>query len=105
VVGRDAQRDDVARPLPLARRGDRLAHRRAERRLVADHVVRGERPDDRARVPPLDDGGGEADRGRGVARRRLGDEVRRRETGQLLGDGGRVGGPGDERDAVRAGER
>ncbi len=60
---------------------------------VGDHVVGGEGADDGVGVLPLEQGGGEADRGHRVARRRLGEHGARAERGQLLGDRARCGRP------------
>ena len=103
--GRRAARLDAdgGHPPRLRQRG-RLAHGADEGGLVGDGVVGGEGADDRpAAVTGGDDGGGQADGGHGVARGGLGQQVLARQAGQLVGDGGQVGGPGDHAD--RGGHR
>ena len=56
-------------------------------------------------LAPLQDGGGQADRGRRVARLRLEHDVRVGERRQLRLDGGAVRAAGDDHDALLAGER
>ena len=82
--GGDADRGDV----PGARGLHRLPHRFDECDLAADHMVGGERTDDDvAAVAPRQHGGGECDRRRRVAWRRLGEDLVRADFGQLFAHG------------------
>ena len=66
--------------------------RRANAVGVGDHVVGGEGAHDGVGVAPLQQGGGQADRGHRVARRRLGEHRVAGQPGQLRG-APRRGGP------------
>jgi hypothetical protein len=84
---------------------DRLGDGVVEEVLTADHVVGGERADDHAGLAALEDRGGEADRGGGVARLALEDDVEVLEALQLALDGGAVRATGNDHDAVGARDR
>ncbi|GMA88247.1 hypothetical protein GCM10025868_34970 [Angustibacter aerolatus] len=92
---------DADRHQPAGLRGrDRLVHRLGEHRVVPDHVVGRERAEHGLRVAGVQHRGGQPDRGGGLARCGLDQQVAHRQPRQLLGDRGLVGDAGDDADTL-----